>query len=188
MIDGTQLQAALELSPDHLHALQLLVAEGEVGGSEGIVIAVHDELAVELRERLDVGLIDPRVTVRGEAHVAAVRPTRIERQIEQIKRALLTLGAMHPGVLSKQYSACQKPGCACVDLVNPKKHGPFYQFSYAHAGKSTPHFERPGNVTQIKKELAAFKRFRTLTQKWVSLELALSQLRLEQARREEDEK
>ncbi len=47
---------------------------------------------------------------------------------------------------------------------------------------------RPGYVAQIKKELAAYKRFRVLTQKWVSLELTLSRLRLEQARREEDEK
>ena len=117
-----------------------------------------------------------------------MQPSRIERQIEQIKRELLTLGPMRPGALSKQYAACQKPGCACVDPVNPKKHGPFYQLSYTHSGKSTTRFVRPGYVTQIKKELAAYKRFRALTQKWVSLELALSQLRLEQARREEDEK
>jgi hypothetical protein len=117
-----------------------------------------------------------------------MQPSRIERQIEQIKQELTTLGPMRPGALSKQYAACQKPGCACVDPVNPKKHGPFYQLSYTHAGKSTTRFVRPGYVTQIKKELAAYKRFRALTQKWVSLELALSQLRLEQARREEDEK
>jgi hypothetical protein len=34
---------------------------------------------------------------------------------------------MHPGALSMQYAACQKPGCACVDPVKPKKHRPFYQ-------------------------------------------------------------
>ena len=43
---------------------------------------------------------------------------------------------------------------------------------------------RPGYVSQIKKELAAYKRFRKLTQSWVALELTRSQLRLEQARRE----
>lgn len=117
-----------------------------------------------------------------------MQPSRIDRQIEQIKRELTTLGPMRPGALSKQYAACQKPGCACVDPVHPKKHGPFYQLSYTHAGKSTTRFVRPGYVAQIKKELAAYKRFRALTQKWVSLELALSQLRLEQARRKEDAK
>ena len=49
----------------------------------------------------------------------------IEKQIERVKRDLLALGPMRPGTLSRQYAACQKPGCACVDPVNHKKHGPF---------------------------------------------------------------
>ncbi len=117
-----------------------------------------------------------------------MQPGRIEKQIERIKRELMNLGPMRPGALSKQYAACQKPGCACVDPTNPKKHGPFFQLSYTHAGKSTTRFVRPGYVPEIKKELAAYKRFRDLTQKWVTLELTLSQLRLEEARRAEDEK
>jgi hypothetical protein len=36
--------------------------------------------------------------------------------------------------------------------------------------------------------LVAYKRFRELTQKWVGLELALSQLRLGHAYREADDK
>ncbi len=111
---------------------------------------------------------------------------RIEKQIERIQRDLMALGPMRPGSLSRQYTACQKPGCACVDPSNPKKHGPFYQLSYSHAGKSTTRFIRPGFVAQIKKELAAYKRFRQLTQKWVALALTLSQLRLEEARRDND--
>jgi len=112
----------------------------------------------------------------------------IEKQIERIQRDLMALGPMRPGALSRQYAACQKTGCACVDPVNPKKHGPFYQLSYSHAGKSTTRFIRPGYVAQIKKELTAYKRFRELTQKWVALALELSQLRLEQARHGEDQK
>lgn len=113
---------------------------------------------------------------------------RIEKQIERIQRDLMALGPMRPGALSRQYAACQKAGCACVDPVNPKKHGPFYQLSYSHAGKSTTRFVRPGYVAQIKKELAVYKRFRELTRKWVALALELSQLRLEQVRRKEDQK
>jgi hypothetical protein len=113
---------------------------------------------------------------------------RIEKQIQRIQQQLASLGPMRPGSLSRQYAACQKSGCACVDPVNPKKHGPFYQLSYSHAGKSTTRFVRPGYVPQVKKELAAYKRFRQLTEKWVTLALTLSQLRLEQARREEDQK
>ena len=117
-----------------------------------------------------------------------MQENRIERQIERVKRDLMALGPMRPGTLSRQYAACQKAGCACVDPVNPKKHGPFYQLSYSHQGKSTTRFVRPGYVAQIKKELAAYKRYRELTQKWVALALTLSQLRLEQARRHADQK
>ena len=117
-----------------------------------------------------------------------MQPHRIEQKIDKIKGELMSLGPMRPGTLSKQYAACQKPGCACVDPVKPKKHGPFYQLSYTHQGKSTTRFVRPGYVAQVKKELAAYKRFRELTQQWVSLELDLAQLRLEQARREDAQK
>lgn len=109
---------------------------------------------------------------------------RIEQQIRKIKEELVKIGPMRPGTLSRQYSACQKPGCACINPLKPKKHGPFYQLSYSHQGKSTTRFVRPAYVPQIKKELVAYKRFRKLTQSWVALELTLSQLRLEQARRE----
>lgn len=113
-----------------------------------------------------------------------MQPERIEQQIRKIKEELAGLGPMRPGSLSRQYSVCGKPGCACADPVKPKKHGPFYQLSYAHQGKSSTRFVRPGYVSQIKKEIAAYRRFRILTQSWVALELARSQLRLEQARRE----
>jgi hypothetical protein len=113
-----------------------------------------------------------------------MQPERIEQQIRKIKEELVNLGPMRPGSLSRQYSVCGKPGCACADPDKPKKHGPFYQLSYAHQGKSSTRFVRPGYVPQIKNELAAYKRFRQLTQTWVGLELTLSQLRLEQARRE----
>lgn len=117
-----------------------------------------------------------------------MQPKHIEKQIERIKSELAKLGPMRPGTLSSQYAACQKPGCACMDPVHPKKHGPFYQLSYSHKGKSTTRFVRPGYVAQVKKELAAYKRFRELTQEWVGLALTLSQLRLEEARRKNDQK
>ena len=113
-----------------------------------------------------------------------MQPQRIEQRIEKIKEELMKVGPMRPGALSRQFSACQKPGCACIDPIKPKKHGPFYQLSYTHQGKSTTRFVRPGYVPQIKKELANYKRFRKLTQSWLELELTLSQLRLEQARRQ----
>jgi len=107
---------------------------------------------------------------------------RIEAQIEKVKARLLTIGEMRPGSLSKQYSACQKPGCKCVDPVKPQKHGPFYQLSYSHRGKSTTQFVRPQFVPEVRKQLAAYKKFKGLTEKWVALALTLAKLKMEQAR------
>src|SRR5208282_6891003 len=69
---GPQLQPALERPPGDLDTLQLLVAEREIGGTQGVVVAVHDELAVEALGGRDRGLIDARDAAAGEAQVAAI--------------------------------------------------------------------------------------------------------------------
>jgi len=107
---------------------------------------------------------------------------RLETRIMKLKTELSEIGAMRPGSLSQQYSACQKRGCKCVDPVKPKKHGPFYQLSYSHRGKSTTQFVRPQFLTQVRRQLAAYKRFKTLTEEWVALALELSKAKLEEAR------
>jgi hypothetical protein len=107
---------------------------------------------------------------------------RIEAQIEKIKSQLLQIGPMRPGSLSRQYSACQKPGCKCVDPVKPQKHGPFYQLSYSHRGKSTTQFVRPQFVSEVRKQLAAYKKFKKLTEQWVALALELAKLKMQEAR------
>jgi hypothetical protein len=89
---------------------------------------------------------------------------------------------MRPGSLSQQYSACQKPGCKCVDPVHPQKHGPFYQLSYTHGGKSTTQFVRPPFVPEVRKQLAAYQKFKALTQQWVTLALELCKLEMQEAR------
>lgn len=106
----------------------------------------------------------------------------IETRIMRVKQELQKIGEMRPGSLSKQYSACQKVGCRCVDPVNPKKHGPFYQLSYSHRGKSTTQFVRPQFVTEVRRQLAAYKKFRVLTDEWVALALELSKAKMLEAR------
>jgi hypothetical protein len=107
---------------------------------------------------------------------------RMEAQIEKLKAELLKIGDMRPGSLSTQYSACQKPGCKCVDPVKPQKHGPFYQLSYSHRGKSTTQFVRPQLVPVVRRQLATYKKFKRLTEQWVALALELSKLKMAEAR------
>ena len=109
---------------------------------------------------------------------------KIQAQIDKIKKQLLQLGAMRPGTLSQQYAACQKPGCKCVDPIHPQKHGPFYKLSYTHGGKSTTQFIRPQFVPEVRQQLEAYKKFKALTQQWVTLALELSKLELQQARQD----
>src|ERR1035437_7178434 len=73
--------------------------------------------------------------------MATNRETTLEKQIEKTKRALVALGDMRPGSLSKQYNVCGKPGCSCK-ADPPKKHGPYYQVSYTRKGKSSSKFEK----------------------------------------------
>src|SRR5436853_7804694 len=111
-----------------------------------------------------------------------MRQEQLQAQIEKVKAELLKLGPMRPGSLSQQYSACQKPGCKCVDPVHPQKHGPFYQLSYTYLGKSTTQFVRPQFVTEVRKQLAAYKKFTAITQQWVTLALELCKLEMQEAR------
>src|SRR3990172_5744335 len=107
---------------------------------------------------------------------------KVEAGIKKVKTQLQKVGLMRPGSLSKQYSACQKPGCKCVDPVKPQKHGPYYQLSYIHRGKSTTQFVRPQFVAEVRRQLAAYKKFKALTEQWVALALELSKLKMELAR------
>src|SRR5258708_38963034 len=105
-----------------------------------------------------------------------MRQEQLQAQIEKVKAELLKLAPQRPDSPSQPYSACQKPGCKCVDPAPPQKHGPFYQLSYTHLGKSTTQFVRPQFVTEVRKQLANYKKFKALTQQWVTLALELSNL------------
>ena len=94
---------------------------------------------------------------------------QIEQRIQQIKNQLVALGDMRPGSLSKQFNVCGKPGCRCKDPENPRRHGPYYQLSWVHRGKSTTQFVRRPFVAQVKAELITYKAFRRLTEEWVDL-------------------
>lgn len=110
-------------------------------------------------------------------------PKGLETRIERIKQELRSIGPMRPGSLSKQYSVCGKPRCRCADPSRPRKHGPYYQLSYVHRGKSTTQFVRPAFLSEVKAQLANYKRFRRLVDQWVHVSLEFSRGRLEELKR-----
>ncbi len=101
----------------------------------------------------------------------------LEQKIDKIKTKLMAVGDMHAGSLSMQYNVCGKKGCRCKDPDAPQKHGPYYQLSYVHQGKSTSRFIRKEYVVEIKKQTANYQKFKTLTQDWANLAIELSQLK-----------
>lgn len=82
---------------------------------------------------------------------------------------------MRPGSLSRQYNVCGKPGCRCKDPKQPRRHGPYYQLNYAYGGKKTSRFIRKEVLKQVQAELANYRKFRRLTDRWVGLALRLAE-------------
>jgi len=111
------------------------------------------------------------------------RLQKIEGRIEQIKRELSQIGEMRPGSLSKQYNVCGKKECACKHPIHPKKHGPYHQLSYTHKRKSTSQFIREKFVQDINQEISNYKKFKELTEEWVSLSIECSKLTMELAKK-----
>jgi hypothetical protein len=93
---------------------------------------------------------------------------RLEKKITGIKHALLALGPMRPGSISRQYR-----------LPREKKR-PFYQISYTHRMRSRSEYVRPENLPVLRKEMVNFKCFRKLVGLWINLALKSSQLRVRQ--------
>jgi hypothetical protein len=81
---------------------------------------------------------------------------RWQARIQLIKQQLLDLGPMRPGALSEQYNVCGKPNCKCKDPRRPQKHGPYYQLSYTHQGKSTSEFVKRDNLDEVRQQIANY--------------------------------
>ena len=100
-----------------------------------------------------------------------------QAQIERIKQALMDLGEITPGSLSKQYNICGNPRCKCKDPENPKKHGPYYNLSYTWRGKGRTEFVRKERLAEIREQIKNYKTMKQLTKRWVDLSLEINALR-----------
>lgn len=93
------------------------------------------------------------------------RMSQLAARIVGIKKALDQIGPMRPGSLSRQYKNPQK------------KIGGYWQISYTRGMKSHTEYVRPECVPAIRKEIAAYKRFKDLTEEWIDLSIEVSKLR-----------
>jgi hypothetical protein len=58
-----------------------------------------------------------------------------ERTYRTLAAELATVGFISPGSVVLRYTSCGKPGCRCQGDP-PRRHGPYYQWSRAVAGKT----------------------------------------------------
>ncbi|MFQ5479613.1 MAG: DUF6788 family protein [Candidatus Binatia bacterium] len=105
------------------------------------------------------------------------RMRTLERRIEKVKKDLAELGDLRVGSVSKQYNVCGQPGCRCK-ASPPRKHGPYYQLSFARKGKSSSRFVRRENLKDVQGQVSNYRRLRKLIDTWIDLATELSDLRL----------
>ena len=103
---------------------------------------------------------------------------KMESRVEKIKLELQKVGEMRPGSLNKQMTVCGRSGCVCIDPNKPKKHGPYFQLSYVHQGKSTSQFIQREFVSTVTQQLKNYKTFKSLTMEWVDLALEIAKEKL----------
>ena len=92
------------------------------------------------------------------------RIQQIEQRIDRIKRALLEIGPMRPGSLTRQYK-------------DPQHHtGAYWQISYTRRMKSRTEYVRPEWVKEIRRQIVIHKRFKRLVDQWIDLSIEHSRL------------
>jgi len=109
------------------------------------------------------------------------RQSSLEAQIEKLKQAIVCLGDLRPGKLSQQYNVCGKADCRCK-ADPPQKHGPYYQVSFTRKGKSSTQFVRKEDLAVVRQQLRHYQRLQELIDRWITLGMELSRLKLPSAR------
>jgi len=95
------------------------------------------------------------------------RMQQIERRIEGIKKALLEIGPMRPGSLTRQYK-------------DPKQRtGAYWQISYTRQMKSRTEYVRREWVKDLRCQIATHQRFKRLVDQWIDLSITQSKLAMQ---------
>ena len=92
---------------------------------------------------------------------------QIEQRIDRIKRALLEIGPMRPGSLTRQYK-------------DPQHHtGAYWQISYTRRMKSRTEYVRKEYVKEVRRQTVTHKRFKRLVHQWIDLSIEHSRLTMQ---------
>ncbi len=101
--------------------------------------------------------------------MSAKQIQQLERRMERIKAALQRIGPLRPGSLTRQFK-------------DPERQiGAYWQISYTRQRKSRTEYVRQEWVAEIRRQIAAYQRFKRLVDQWVDLSIQHSQLTMRMA-------
>ena len=101
----------------------------------------------------------------------------LESERSQILEQFLGLGDLRPGSITAVVRRCGKPSCHCAKPHSPG-HDPQFRLTRCVAGKTvTETFPNPAAFRKAQEEVAEFHRFQELSEKLVSINQQICQLR-----------
>lgn len=101
----------------------------------------------------------------------------LERQRAETFTAMRALGDMRRGSIVERYRPCGKSPCCCEAPDHPG-HGPYYSFTTKVEGRTRTRQLQPGPaLDKVRREIAAFREFQTLSQRVVEISEALCEAR-----------
>ena len=110
-------------------------------------------------------------------------PSRLERY-ERAYRALAAelagLGFISQGSVVVRYTSCGKPGCRC-QADPPRRHGPYYQWSRAVAGKTVSRRLTESEAELYRSWIANRRRLEEIVARMEQISAAAGELLLRQA-------
>jgi hypothetical protein len=99
------------------------------------------------------------------------RLDEIRERIDRIKAELAAIDQMRPGSLTRQYKDPQN------------QSGSYYQLSYTRDMKSRTEYIARDCLRDVRRQIANYKRFKTLSAEWIALSIEQSRIRMKLARR-----
>ena len=110
----------------------------------------------------------------------ASRLERYERRYRALGAELAEIGFISPGSLVVRHTSCGKPGCRC-QADPPQRHGPYYQWSRALAGKTISRRLNEHQAELYRTWIANRRRREQITTQMQELSAAAGEILLRQA-------
>ena len=110
----------------------------------------------------------------------ATRLERYERSYRALAAELASLGFISQGSVVVRYTTCGKPGCRCQGDP-PRRHGPYYQWSRAVAGKTVSRRLSEREAELYRDWIANRRRLEEIVARMEQISAAAGELLLRQA-------